>query len=269
MERVAQRGKDATQREVCRRLTQGVVKRERDPPTKTRDPPAETRPHIPLTFNDVEYGEDDEPAAVDNEFHYTPILPNIVTKKSSTKRLIPSIVMKNIAIRRLGRRSVIKRIATKNKEDDINMYCIAITKQAGTVTEDLTQFDNAQMQQFVMRHRLVSSNYILNLKIIEPTKVNVETAKRFHRGSGLHKGDGEVVDHTYKRSNPYKVERHLTASEEAKVPDERYDSLACVVPLHIYLIYWPWSKLEGWNLKSNLKVCAISSWEFRSRGSVE
>ena len=46
------------------------------------------------------------------------------------------------------------------------------------------------------------------------------------------------------------------------MPDERYDPLACVVPLHIYLIYWPWSKLEGWNLKSNLKVCAISSWEF-------
>ena len=53
--------------------------------------------------------------------------------------------MKNIAIRRLGRRSVIKRIASKNKEDDIHMYCIAITKQAGTVTEDLTQFDNVQM----------------------------------------------------------------------------------------------------------------------------
>ena len=196
---------------------QGVVKGERDPPT-------ETRPHIPLTFNDVEYGEDDEPAAVDYGFHDTP-------------RLGPSIVMKNIAIRRLGRRSVIKRIASKNKEDDINMYCIAITKQAGTVTEDLTQFDNAQMQQFVMRHRLVSSNYILNLKIIEPTKVNVETAKRFHRGSGLHKGDGEVVDHTYKRSNPYNVERHLTSSEEAEVPDERYDPLTYVVPLHRYLIY--------------------------------
>ena len=52
------------------------------------------------------------------------------------------------------------------------------------------------------------------------------------------------------------------------MPDERYDPLACVVPLHIYLIYWPWSKLEGWNLKSNLKSMCNLILGIHSRGSV-
>ena len=49
---------------------------------------------------------------------------------------------KKIATKRLGRRIVIKRIAIKNTEDGIDIYCIAITKQAGTGTGDLTQFNN-------------------------------------------------------------------------------------------------------------------------------
>ena len=59
-----------------------------------------------------------------------------------TTPILPSIVTKKIATKRLKRRIVIKRIVIKNKEDGIDIYCIAITKQAGTVTGDLTRFDN-------------------------------------------------------------------------------------------------------------------------------
>ena len=110
---------------------------------------------------------------------------------------------KKIATKRLGKRIVIKIIAIKNKEDDINIYCIAITKQAGTVTGDLTQFDNKQMQQLAMCHRLVSSDYILNLDIVNSKKANGRTAGQYPRGSGLHKGDEDTGEHTYKCSNTF------------------------------------------------------------------
>ena len=139
---------------------------------------------------------------------------------------------------------MIKRIAIKNK-DGMHSYCIANTKQAGTVTGDLAQFDNTKMQQLDMCHRLVSSYYSLNLEIVYPTKVNGETAEQYHGGSGLHKGDGDTVEHTSKGSNPYNVERHLTTPEEEEVSDGRYDPQSYIAAMHGYLIYWLWSKHVG------------------------
>ena len=51
----AQRGKDAVQSEVSRRLAMELAQEEK----RESDPPSENRPHIPPTFNDVE-SEDDE-----------------------------------------------------------------------------------------------------------------------------------------------------------------------------------------------------------------
>ena len=114
----------------------------------------------------------------------------------------------------------------------------------------------------------------MNLEIIDTTKSNGETAEQYHRGSGLHKGDGDTVQHTYKDSNPYNVERHISIPEEAEVPEGRYDPQSYVAAIHGYLIYWLWSKHVGWNnyvswnLKSNLKCMCNLILGIQSRGSV-
>ena len=147
-------------------------------------------------------------------------LPSIVTKNIASKRLGPSIVTKQISTKRLGRRIAISIILIEYKEDIIASYCIATAEQEGTVTEYLTQFDNEQMQQLVICHRLISSNYSLNLDIVDPNKE-----------------DGEMVEQTYRCSNPHNVERHSISPEEAEAPDGRYDPPSYVVSMIGYLIY--------------------------------
>ena len=138
-------------------------------------------------------------------------------------------------------------------EDDIAIYCIATTEQARTVTEDLIQFDNEQMQQLVICHRLLSSEISLNLEIVDPTKEDGETAEQHYGGFGSQKEDGEIVEQSYRCSNLHKVDRHSTSPEEVEVPERHHDPQSYVAAMYEYLIYWLWSKHEGWNLKSNLK----------------
>ena len=68
---------------------------------RERDSPAETRPHIPLTFDDVEYEDGDDPAEADNGSPTTPLLILIVTQVANAGQISPSQSGHALKIRRV------------------------------------------------------------------------------------------------------------------------------------------------------------------------
>ena len=108
------------------------------------------------------------------------------------------------------------------------------------------------MQQLIICYRLVRSYFSLNLVISE----------QYYGGSDPNKEAGEIVDQSSRCSNPHKVDVHSASPEEVELPEWHYNPRSYAAAMRIYLIYWLWSKYNGWDLKSDLQLDTISSYAF-------
>ena len=99
-----------------------------------------------------------------------------------------------------------------------------------------------------------SSNFSLNLEIVDPNKEDGAIEKRYYGCFGPykvvrvmieryygrsvpHKEDGEIVDRSYRRFNLHKVDRYYNSPEESEVPNRRSDPKHCVTFMLKYMKY--------------------------------